>query len=119
MLRERDYRPNVIKAAIEKARSLERSETLKKVEKSKDENDRVRFITAFNPRLPNIRRILKENHKVMLESDGRLMGAFNNPPMVSLALISGVKSGFLCLSIGVGTVAIKILQLAISLVLVV
>ena len=91
MLRERDYRPNVIKAAIEKARSLERSETLKKVEKCKDENDRVRFITAFDPRLPNIRRILKENHKVMLESDGRLKGAFNNPPMVCFKRPPNIK----------------------------
>ena len=91
MLRERDYRTNVIKAAIEKARSLERSETLKKVEKSKDENDRVRFITAFDPRLPNIRRILKENHKVMLESDGRLKGAFNNPPMVCFKRPPNIK----------------------------
>ena len=68
MLLERDYRPKVIKAAIEKARSLDRSEALKKVEKRK-ENERVRFITTFDPRLPDIRRILKENHKVMIESD--------------------------------------------------
>ena len=52
------------------------------LEKSKEENERVRFITTYDPRLPNIARILRENHKVMLESDGRLKGAFPKPPMV-------------------------------------
>ena len=70
------------KAAIEKARSLNRNKTLKKVEKRNDENDRVRFITTFDPRLPDLRRILKENHKIMVESDGQLKGAFPKPPMI-------------------------------------
>ena len=90
MLLERDYRSNVIKAAIDKARSLDRSETLKKVEKTK-ENERVRFITTFDPRLPDISRILKENHKVMIESDGRLKGAFPKPPMVCFKRPPNVK----------------------------
>jgi len=58
----------VIKGAILKARSLDRSEALKKVEERK-ENERVIFITTFDPCFPDIRRILKENHKVMVESD--------------------------------------------------
>ena len=82
MLLNRGYRPKVVDAAIVKARALDRNEALKKVEKSQEENDRVRFITTYEARLPNISRILKENHKVMLESDGRLKGAFPKPPMV-------------------------------------
>ena len=80
LLLYREYRPKVIKAAIDKARGLDRREALKKVQKHEDENDRVRFITTYDPRLNNVIRILKENHKVMLESDGRLNGHFPNHP---------------------------------------
>ena len=57
MLLNRGYRPKVVNAAIVKARCLDRSEALKKVEKSVEENERVRFITTFDPRLSNIGKI--------------------------------------------------------------
>ena len=91
MLLNRGYRPKVVDAAIVKARCLDRSEALKKVEKSVEENERVRFITTYDPRLPNIGKILKENHKVMLESDGRLKGAFPKPPMVCFKRPPNIK----------------------------
>ena len=68
MLLDRGYRPKVISAALDKARGLDRKEALKKVEKSREENDRVRFVTTYNSRLSEIGRILKENHKVMVET---------------------------------------------------
>ena len=63
MLLNRGYRPKVVDAAIVKARTLDRNEALEKVEKRQEEN-RVRFITTYDARLPNIGKILKENHKV-------------------------------------------------------
>ena len=56
------YRPKVVDATIVKARALDRSEALKKVEKSVEENERVWFITTFDPHLPNIGKILEENY---------------------------------------------------------
>lgn len=57
MLLDRGYRPKVISAALDKARSLDRKEALKKVEKSREENDRVRFVTTYDPRLAHIGRV--------------------------------------------------------------
>ena len=90
-LLSREYRPKVVDAAIARARLLDRREALKKVEKSKEENSRVRFFTTFDPRLPNIGKILRENHKVMLESDGRLKGAFPKPPMLCFKKPPNIK----------------------------
>ena len=73
-------------AAIVKARTLDRNEALKKVVKTKEENERVRFITIYDPRLPDIGKIL-----VMLDSDGRLKGAFPKAPMVCFRRPPNIK----------------------------
>ena len=90
-LLDRNYRPKVIDAAINRARSLDRNETLKKVEKCRDEENRVRFIVKYDPRLPDLGKILKENHKVILESDQRLKEAFPKPPMLCFRWPANIK----------------------------
>ena len=42
--------------------------------------DRVRFITTFDPRLPPIPAILAKNWRTMIERDPRLAAAFPKPP---------------------------------------
>ena len=91
LLLNRNYRPNVINAAIDKARALDRKETLKKVEKCREEENRVRFIVTYDPRLPDLGKILRENHKVMLESDQRLKEAFPEPPMLCFRRPPNIK----------------------------
>ena len=61
---------------------MDRSETLKKVVKERGEENRVKFVIEYDPRLPRISEILKQQWKVMVESDQRLLEAFPKPPMV-------------------------------------
>ena len=82
MLLSRGYRIKVIDAAFERARSLDRDEALKKVVREEEGTNRVKFITTYDPRLPQISQILTQNWKVMVESDKRLLKAFPKPPMI-------------------------------------
>ena len=59
LLLGRGYRKGVINSALEKARGLKRSETLKKVERDRGGAARVKFVIEYDPRLPKISEILK------------------------------------------------------------
>lgn len=96
LLLERGYRKNVINAAFDRARELKREEALKKVVRTEGEK-RVRFITTYDPRLPSISKILTQNWKVMVETDGRLLKAFPKPPMVCYKRPPNIKD-MLCRS---------------------
>ena len=50
---ERDYKPGLIDAAIEKARAIPRAEALKKVNPEK-QSKRPVFVVTYDPRLPSI-----------------------------------------------------------------
>ena len=66
-------------------------EVRKKVERSREDEQSVGFVTTYNPRLANISKILKENWKLMIESDGRLAEAFPKPPMVCFKRPPNIK----------------------------
>ena len=57
MLLERDYKPKIIDAAINRARLIKREDALKKVVKTKT-SDRPVFSVLYDPRLPSIRAIV-------------------------------------------------------------
>ena len=82
LLLERGYNRNVVDAAIVRAQTLERSEALKKVVRVRGDVKRTKFIIQYDPRLPNLSKILKENWQVMISEDQRLRPAFEHPPMV-------------------------------------
>ena len=82
LLLERGYSRNVVDAAIVRAQTLERSEALKKVVRVRNDVKRTKFVIQYDPRLPNLSKILKENWQVMISEDQRLRPAFEHPPMV-------------------------------------
>ena len=64
LLLSRDYKPGTVNNAIEKARSIQRQETLKKVVQSKDKKKTV-FVISFDPRLPSISAIIQKHWRTM------------------------------------------------------
>ena len=78
MLLERDYKPKLVDAAIEKAKLIPRMEALKKVEKEKQKRRPV-FVVTFDPRLPSISRIVQKHWRTMTK-DPYLKQVFDEPP---------------------------------------
>ena len=64
MLLERDYKPKLIEAAIERAKEIPRTEALKKVVKQK-QSKRPVFVVTFDPRLPSINNIVQKHWRTM------------------------------------------------------
>ena len=52
MLLDRDYKPKIIDAAINKAKGISRQEALKRVVKDKS-SDRAVFVVRYDPGLPS------------------------------------------------------------------
>ena len=82
MLLDREYKTKSIDAAIQKARSVNREDALKKVVTSKSD-DRVVFVTHFDPRLPSITRIVKKHYRSMVSQDFYLSQVFPSAPIVA------------------------------------
>ena len=82
MLLDRDYKSKSIDAAIEKARSVSREDALKKVVTSKSD-DRVVFVTHFDPRLPSIPSIVRKHYRSMVSQDFYLSQVFPSAPIVA------------------------------------
>ena len=80
MLLSRNYRKNIVNAAIDKALNTPRIEALKKVVKNK--TDRVIFAVTYHPMLPSISTILAKHWKSMTRNPDTLK-AFPQPPMVA------------------------------------
>ena len=81
MLEGRGYKRKMLNDALEYAKNLNRSEALKKVDREKKNENRVRYCYTFDKRLPSVAPILVQNWKTMCESDQRLKTIFPNPPM--------------------------------------
>ena len=81
LLLERGYRRRGIENSFDRVRQLERVSVLEKVER-RQQVDRVEAVFRFDKRLPNISGIMKQNWKVMVESDRRLKKVFEHPPLV-------------------------------------
>ena len=81
MLLSRNYRNNLVDAAIEKARLVPRKEALKRVEK-RTATQRPVFAISYDPRLPSISGIIKKHWRTMVK-DPYLAETFPQPPMVA------------------------------------
>ena len=81
LLLARSYKPNLVDAAIEKARQIPRVEALKKVEKSKT-TQRPVFVIRHDPRLPSISGIINRHRRTMIK-DPHLKETFPQPPLVA------------------------------------
>ena len=82
MLLSRNYKKSIINAAIEKAKSIPRSEAIKKVIRKQDP-DRVVFVVQYDPRLPSISNVLHKHYRTMIANDPSLKEVFPKPPMVA------------------------------------
>ena len=89
MLIHRKYNKNIVEAAIAKAKSLERSEALKRVEKPK--NERVVMVVKHHPALPSFSAILRK-HWTTMTKEKRLKEIFPQPPMVAYQQPPNLKS---------------------------
>ena len=81
LLLERNYRPGVINAAIERAKKIPRVEALKKVE-SENKNKRPVFVITYDPRLPSITGIVQKHWRTMVK-DPYLRQVFEQPPLIA------------------------------------
>ena len=68
MLEGRGYKRKMLNDALEYAKNLNRSEALKKVDREKKNENRVRYCYTFDKRLPSVAPILVQNWKTMCES---------------------------------------------------
>ena len=82
MLLDRDYKSKSIDAAIEKARSVNREDALKKVVTTKSD-DRVVFVTHFDPRLPSITNIVRKHYRSMVSQNMYLSQVFPSAPLIA------------------------------------
>ena len=80
MLLSRKYNKNIVNSAIKRALQLDRSETLKKVEKKP--NERVVLAVTYNPKLPSISSIVKK-HWITMTKDTKMLQTYPKPPMIA------------------------------------
>ncbi|XP_041472560.1 uncharacterized protein LOC121421825 [Lytechinus variegatus] len=77
----RGHGARAVQLAINKVRSLPRSEVLKP-KSDKKTTDRIPLVTTFHPNLPPLRNILCDNHHILHTSD-RLQQAFPDTPLLA------------------------------------
>ena len=90
MLISRNYNGNVVKAAIERAKTVPRLEALKKVERRK--NERVILTVRFHPKLPSVSQILAKHWRTMTKKDYQTLKWCPEPPMVAFKQPSNLKT---------------------------
>ena len=71
MLLDRDYKPNIIKTAIDRARNIPRDDALQKVVRKSDSRRQV-FVLTYDPRLPSANQIVKKHWRVMVQDPGNI-----------------------------------------------
>ena len=77
----RSYHVKIIQEAFDRLKSLDRSEALKKVTNEK-ENERELLAITFHPGLPQISRMIKKHHGVMIAEDPEMQEIFTAPSLV-------------------------------------
>jgi peptide-methionine (R)-S-oxide reductase len=80
MLLSINYNKNIINTAISKAKTIDRSEILKRRQHTK--NDRVVMAITFNPKLPSVSKIIKK-HWITITHDPLMKKVFPKPPMLT------------------------------------
>ena len=82
LLLARDYPVGVVTAAIVRAAAIPRDIALQ--HKTKQHiNTRPIFVVTYDPRLPNIPRVVNKHYRAMVAQDEYLKDVFPEPPMVA------------------------------------
>ena len=82
MLLNRNYRPGMVKAAIEKARNIPRDIALRKVVKQPHSKIPV-CVVSWDPRLPSIDSIQQKHYRAMTSLDPYLKEVYPQAPIVA------------------------------------
>lgn len=77
-----------VSSQIGKAKAVCREEIIK--EKPKKKNNRVPFVTSYNPALPNLSSVIRKHYHVLQGSE-RLKDIFNEPPIVAFRKPKSIK----------------------------
>ena len=80
MLLSRGYRKGMLEVMVAWVKRLDRKILLGKVVRVNVGEDRVRYITTYDPRLPSIPALLAQPWETMVQRDPRLRPAFLKPP---------------------------------------
>ena len=84
MLLDRDYKRNIINAAISKALEIPRKKAIERVNKKIEvAANRPVFAVVYDPRLPSLPNIVKKHWRTMIDSDPHLKEVFPLPPLVA------------------------------------
>ena len=81
MLLNRDYRPGIVDAAINKAKAIPRSEALKRVVRPKT-SERPVFVVKYDPRLPSVTQIVQKHWRSMV-TNPQMAEVFPAPPLIA------------------------------------
>ena len=84
MLLDRDYKRNIINAAISKALEIPRKKAIERVNKKTEvAANRPVFALVYDPTLPSLPNIIKKHWRTMIDSDPHLKEVFPLPPLVA------------------------------------
>ena len=81
-LTDRGHSSKKVQQAINKVRSLSRSDVLQQKSRDQDPNTRVPLVVSFHPNLPPLRSITNDNHHILHTSD-RLQQAVPDTPILA------------------------------------
>ena len=90
MLLSRDYLPSVINSAVTRALQVSRDVALERVVRNKDYSRPI-FALTYDPRYPNIPKIMKSEWRVMTNNDPRLREVFPAPPLVAYRVPANLR----------------------------
>ena len=90
LLLSRNYKIRMITAAIDKAKSITRTQALSRAEKS-EVTRRPVFVVHYDPRLPSISGIVKKHWRSMINTDPHLKEVSPLPPLVAYKRPPNIK----------------------------
>ena len=86
----RSYRPSLVDAAINRARTIPRAQALKRVDKQIQQRRPIHVVT-YDPRLPPVQNIHQKYWKGMTEKNPYLREVFPEPPLVAYRRQKNIK----------------------------
>ena len=81
MLYDREYSPAIVEPAIKRAMSIPRTVALKESTKKIKSNERPVFAITYDPRLPDITKILNKHWRAGTQMDSYFQEVFPAPPL--------------------------------------
>ena len=91
LLIDRNYKKNIINAAILKAKEIPRKKAIERVQSEKNDVKRPVFAVHYDPRLPALPNIIKKHWRTMTNNDPYLKEVFPLPPLVAYKRPQNIK----------------------------